>query len=154
MGQILSSNTVYAKAYLTEKGRSYLFDPTNSLTPRFVTINNANAQGLVDLFQPVSFSLSDPDMNYNILLGILLESGDIVNVTGKNIGFVNGTITNLESHLISFNGSVAGNVDSITLQPIQRFQNITLLTDANNNIAQVDLSVDYKILTTDELVNV
>ena len=70
MGKVASASTIYATAYLTGKGRSYLFNSSNT---RF---NNAGA----DLFAVTSFTLCDPDVNYNTIA--LLKSGDVPDVTG------------------------------------------------------------------------
>lgn len=76
MGKIASAATVYATAYLTEKGRTYLFNKGNV---RFDSSGN-------DLFEIKTFTLSDPDTNYNSTA--LLESGDIPDLTGKSEGCI------------------------------------------------------------------
>ena len=70
MGKVASATTVYATAYLTEKGRSYLFNNSNT---RFDSAGN-------DLFAIASFTLNDPDTNYNTVA--LLQSGDVPDLTG------------------------------------------------------------------------
>jgi hypothetical protein len=103
MGHVLSSDTIYAAAYLTELGRKYLFDPlTNN---RFVS---DGAGGTIDAFKIVYFSMSDPDYNYNLTPGIVFETGDIANISGKNEDCIKGTIVNEEDNLISVNGQVDG----------------------------------------------
>ena len=72
MGKIASASTVYATAYLTEKGRNYLFNKNNI---RFDASGN-------DLFQVQTFTLADPDTNYKT--STRLESGDVPDVTGKS----------------------------------------------------------------------
>lgn len=72
MGKIASASTVYAVAYLTEKGRTYLFNKNNV---RFDSSGN-------DLFEIKTFTLSDPDSNYQT--SQRLESGDIPDITGKS----------------------------------------------------------------------
>jgi len=106
MGQILSSDTIYATAFLTENGRKYLFDPIGS--ERFVTSSDGT---VIDKFKIVNFSLSDPDINYslNILNGILLETGDVMNISGKNEGCIKGTIFDTEQNLIVYDGIIGGN---------------------------------------------
>jgi len=79
MGKIASATTVYATAYLTEKGRTYLFNKNNI---RFDSSNN-------DLFEIKSFTLSDPDTNYRTTAR--LESGDIPDITGKSDGCLKAT---------------------------------------------------------------
>jgi hypothetical protein len=105
MGSVLSSDTIYAVAYLTDLGRKLLFDPiTNN---RFIQ----NGNTIIDAFKPVYFSMSDPDYNYNITPGFAFETGDIANVSGKNDDCIKGTIVKEESNLISVNGQVNGIID-------------------------------------------
>ena len=94
MGQILSSETVYATAYLTFIGRSYLFYPGLRFSA------TTNAPGYVDLFQATHFSMSDPDINYNLLPTALFESGDVPDVSGKNETCIKGTLVSKEHNLI------------------------------------------------------
>jgi len=103
MGNVLSSSTIYAVAYLTDLGRKYLFDPITN--HRFVRDAAGNT---IDAFKIVYFSMSDPDYNYNLTQGIALESGDIANVSGKNDDFIQGSIVSEENNLISVNGEVGG----------------------------------------------
>ena len=129
MGQILSSDTVYAVAYLTELGRNYLFDPAGS--GRF--------QNGMDLFQIAYFSMSDPDVNYN--LALLPESGDVPDVSGNNSTCVKGTIMNVEENLISYNGIISG-VNGISAPSNQNLATYSVTTNANatNNI--LSFSID------------
>ena len=95
MAFLSSSSTIYASAVLTELGRQYLFDSPSK--PRYVTLANGQT---IDRLKIERFSLSDSDVNYNIAL--LLESGDIPDITGDNeSGSVTGakgrTLTNLIS---------------------------------------------------------
>ena len=112
MGQILSSDTVYAVAYLTERGRNYLFDPMGS--NRFVEQIIGGNTVTVDLFKAVYFSMSDPDTNYNLTPGTLtlMATGDIPDISGKSEGCIKGTLTGEEVNLISYNGVVGGNVNN------------------------------------------
>jgi len=80
MGKIQSATTVYATAYLTEKGRTYLFNKNNV---RFDSNGN-------DLFQITKFTLGDPDTNYRTIQK--LESGDVPDVTGKSEGCLKSTV--------------------------------------------------------------
>lgn len=102
MGSILSSNTIYAVAYLTELGRKLLFDPMSN--DRFSQDGNR----VIDAFKITYFSMSDPDYNYNITSDFELETGDITNVSGKNDDCIKGTVITEEVNLISVNGGVAG----------------------------------------------
>ncbi len=75
MGKIASASTVYSVAYLTEKGRSYLFGKdSNGVPNRF--INNE------DNFEIAYFALFDSDTNYRT--SELLETGDLPDITGTN----------------------------------------------------------------------
>ena len=79
MGNIASASTAYAIAYLTEKGRTYLFNKNNV---RFDTSGN-------DLFEIKTFTLGDPDSNYNT--AERLVSGDVPDITGKGEGSLKAT---------------------------------------------------------------
>jgi hypothetical protein len=79
MGKIASAATVYATAYLTEKGRTYLFNKSNV---RYDSGGN-------DLFEIKTFTLSDPDTNYRTTER--LASGDVPDVTGKSEGCLKAT---------------------------------------------------------------
>jgi len=85
MGKIQSAATIYATAYLTEKGRTYLFNKGNI---RFDSSGN-------DLFQITTFTLSDLDTNY--LTSERLISGDIPDVTGKSEGCLKATTDYVQS---------------------------------------------------------
>lgn len=92
MGFIASSSTVTASAYLTELGRQYLFG--NSKKPRFYTDANGNQ---VDRFEPVNFSLGDPDVNYQST--VLLSAGTMPDLAGSSqetiIGAKGRDLTNI-----------------------------------------------------------
>ncbi len=75
MGKIASGSTTYAVAYLTEKGRSYLFGKNAAGQP------NRFENG-VDNFQITQFTLFDNDTNYQATE--LLEEGDIPDVAGTS----------------------------------------------------------------------
>lgn len=79
MGKIASAATIYAIAYLTEKGRTYLFNKGNV---RFDSTGN-------DLFELKTFTLSDPDTNY--MTSARLTSGDVPDITGKSEGCLKAT---------------------------------------------------------------
>lgn len=79
MGKIASAATIYATAYLTEKGRTYLFNKGN------IRFDNTGA----DLFEVKTFTLGDPDTNYKTISR--LESGDVPDVTGKSEGCLKAT---------------------------------------------------------------
>jgi hypothetical protein len=90
MGYIPSADTVYAVAYLTEKGRDYLFNETNN---RF---DNAGD----DLFEITKFTLSDVDTNYQTIQ--LLSTGEVPDVTGKNEGCLKTTANYVQTNLLAF----------------------------------------------------
>lgn len=79
MGKIASATTIYATAYLTEAGRTYLFNKNNV---RFDSNGN-------DLFEIKTFTLGDPDTNYRTTER--LQSGDIPDITGKSEGCLKTT---------------------------------------------------------------
>lgn len=91
MGYIPSADTVYAVAYLTETGRNYLFNKNNN---RFDTAGD-------DLFEITKFTLSDVDTNYQTTL--LLESGEVPDVTGNESGGCLKTTANyVQSNLVAY----------------------------------------------------
>lgn len=87
MGKIASATTVYATAYLTEKGRNYLFNKGNI---RFDNLGN-------DLFEIKKFTLGDPDSNYRT--SIRFSTGDIPDITGKSEGCLKATTDYVQSVL-------------------------------------------------------
>lgn len=109
MGQILSAGTVYSVAYLTEKGRALLFDENNT---RFVTDPSTNE--VVDLFKIEYFTISDPDTNYKLTSGTLLESGDVPDISGKSEDCIKGALDFEETCLVSYDGVIDGSNNSDT----------------------------------------
>lgn len=142
MGSVLSSDTIYAVAYLTDLGRKYLFDPINN--NRFVSDGN---NGMIDAFKVVYFSMSDPDYNYDITPGIAFETGDVSNVSGKNDDCIKGTILDKENNLISVNGEVNGITDVEDVSDVVD-TNIpyVLSTDDSDSIVVVDITA-FQIIT-------
>lgn len=90
MGKIASAATIYATAYLTEKGRTYLFNQNNV---RFDSNGN-------DLFKIQSFTLGDPDTNYMTIA--LLQSGDVPDIAGSSGGVLKATSDFSQSSLSYF----------------------------------------------------
>lgn len=90
MGYIPSAETVYSVAYLTDKGREYLFNQNNN---RF----DSNGD---DLFEIKKFTLSDIDTNYQTIQ--LLESGEVPDITGKSEGCLKTTANYVQSNLIAY----------------------------------------------------
>ena len=80
MGNITSASTLYSKAYLTKKGRELLFNKNNI---RY----NSNGD---DLLKPEFFSMSDVDVNYNILEGNNLKSGQVPDISGTHFSSIKG----------------------------------------------------------------
>ena len=137
MGNILSSDTIYAVAYLTDLGRKLLFDPIAN--NRFIQ----NGNTIIDTFRPVYFSMSDPDYNYTIQQGYALETGDIANVSGKNEDCIKGTVVKEESFLISVNGQVGGvspnDTDVTTIDVIADATTYILSTDDADNTVVINI---------------
>ena len=94
MGIILSSSTVYANAYLTELGRTYIFDSPDN--PRYITLDNGQT---IDRLQIQRFSLGDTDVDYRV--AELLTSGQIPDISGDQGKAVKGTKGRTLDHLIS-----------------------------------------------------
>jgi hypothetical protein len=88
MGKLASASTVYATAYLTDKGRRYLFNQGNL---RFDAAGN-------DLLEIVYFTLSDADTNYQTVAR--LKSGDVPDVSGKNDNCIKATADYAQTNLL------------------------------------------------------
>ena len=132
MGFIASSNTIYATAYLTEVGRQYLFDQNNI---RF----DANGN---DLFQIVTFTLGDPDVNYQVQLpGNLLSSGQVPDISGKgevgasSLKIVSGdslkTTNYIQNSLLVYQGSIS--------QLATSFGSVSYYNSLRNNQIVIDV---------------
>jgi hypothetical protein len=88
MGKIDSASTVYATAYLTEKGRKYLFNQGNI---RFDSFGN-------DLLEILYFTLSDVDTNYQTAARLI--SGDVPDISGKNDNCIKATADYTQTNLL------------------------------------------------------
>ena len=88
MGKIDSASTVYATAYLTEKGRKYLFNQGNI---RFDSSGN-------DLLEILYFTLSDVDTNYQTAARLI--SGDVPDISGKNDNCIKATADYTQTNLL------------------------------------------------------
>jgi len=118
MGKIASATTVYATAYLTEKGRTYLFNKNNV---RFDSAGN-------DLFEIKTFTLSDPDTNYRTVER--LQSGDVPDITGKSEGCLKATTDYTQTTFSYFT------VDSVALaNPLYQTNAIGNIVTVNTDIA-------------------
>ncbi len=106
MGRIASATTVYASAYLSEKGRAYLFNKGNI---RFDSNGN-------DLFEILAFGLGDPDTNY--ATNQRLESGDVPDITGKSEDCIKSTADYVQNTLVYYQ------VDAMTFVDPQYSTNI------------------------------
>lgn len=90
MGYIPSADTTYAIAYLTDIGRTYLFNKNNT---RFDSVGD-------DLFEIKKFTLSDADTNYQTTQ--LLGTGEVPDITGKSEGCLKTAANYVQSNLVSF----------------------------------------------------
>jgi len=90
MGYIPSATTTSGTAYLTEVGRKYLFNKGNV---RF------DANG-VDLFKIVSFTLGDPDENYNST--VHLTTGEIPDISGESESCLKTATDFLQQNIVIF----------------------------------------------------
>lgn len=88
MGKLASASTVYATAYLTERGRKYLFNQGNI---RFDAAGN-------DLLEILYFTLSDSDTNYQT--AARLNSGDVPDISGKNDNCIKATADYSQTNLL------------------------------------------------------
>jgi hypothetical protein len=167
MGLIQSATTVYARAYLTELGRQYLFDSLSK--PRYIQLSNGQT---VDRLKIARFSLGDPDVNYNLPP---LRSGQIPDLSGENENAVTGakgrTLDNLispgtsnipaesiesveyktTSQVISFNTSVAPSTfPVVTTQQLQTFVDGSLINDGVYIVSPT--SYGPNVLNNNELI--
>lgn len=126
MGLISSSTTVYSQAYLTELGRQYLFDSPSK--PRYVTLPDGQT---IDRLKIARFSLGDPDINYG--LPLLLESGDIPDLSGDNENAVTGAKGRMLTNLISPGASniPSTDIDTVEYHSTNNSINFNLNTAAN-----------------------
>lgn len=123
MGLVPSATTVYARAYLTELGRQYLFDSLSR--PRYMQLPNGQT---VDRLKITRFSLGDPDVNYTIPLPLL--SGDIPDLSGENENSVTGAKGRMLDNLISpgMSNIPSQNIDSVNYSSTQRIINFNSST--------------------------
>jgi hypothetical protein len=168
MGLIQSATTVYARAYLTELGRQYLFDSLSK--PRYVQLPNGQT---VDRLKITRFSLGDPDVNYNI--SNPLTSGQIPDLSGENENAVTGakgrTLDNLISpgtsnipaesieiveyrtttQAVNFNTAVAPSTfPVVTTQQLQTFVDGSLINDGVYIVSPT--SYGPNVLSDNELI--
>lgn len=159
MGLIQSADTVYAIAYLTELGRQYLFDSPKK--PRYLTDANGKT---IDRLRIERFSLGDPDVNYD--LPLLLESGDVPDLSGENENAITGakgrTLTNLicpneasfldtddlsystTNDVIAFDLSKAlSSIPTVVTQQLMTFINGEFTTDGSYTVTPTNYGPNY-----------
>ena len=138
MGFLASSTTIYASAYLTEVGRQYLFDSPSK--PRYITLANGQT---IDRLKITRFSLGDPDVNYG--LPLLLESGDIPDVSGDNENCITGAKGRLLSNIIS---PGASNIPSDDIDTVEYFStHPTILYNLNTAANLIPITTTQQLTT-------
>jgi hypothetical protein len=137
MGAIASASTVYARAYLTEVGRKYLFQDNNN--PRFVELPDGTK---IDRLKIERFSLGDPDVNYKI--PNLLESGDIPDLSGENENNITGAKGRNLTHLISPSDSTLGDgTDTLEYMTSQG----DIIIDLNKDLSKIPTVFTQELIT-------
>lgn len=127
MGFVTSANTIYANAYLTEKGREYLFSGQ-----RFDSAGD-------DLFQITSFILGDPDTNYfvaDLSSSNILQTGSVPDVSGKNEDCIKGAQYKTQVVKVVFSGAIPSPSFSTTSTGIRI--DVVYQTDQNANVLVFD----------------
>lgn len=125
MGYLTSGTTIYARAYLTGRGREYLFNNSNI---RFDSLGN-------DLFKITSFTLGDPDVNYNTTE--VLPEGFVPDVSGKYDTCLKTALDYEQRNLLFFE-----NFDQLIAN------NVDYTTDANANILSINVNLNDNDLPT------
>ena len=130
MGKITSASTIYATAYLTEKGRQYLFNQGNI---RFDSSGN-------DLLKIESFTLSDADTNY--VTAARLESGDVPDISGKSENCIKATADYYQTIFMYYT------VDGLLLADPEYTTN---LTPSNIFVLDVDNTTEFPVSTSTDV---
>ncbi|HWY35224.1 MAG TPA: hypothetical protein VNX68_11300 [Nitrosopumilaceae archaeon] len=138
MGAILSSTTVYANAYLTELGRTYIFDSPD--TPRYITLDNGQT---IDRLQIQRFSLGDTDVNYRI--AELLTSGEVPDESGDSASAIKGAKGRTLDHLISPGDTILPSDTIDTLVYTTTYPNVTW--DLGASTASLPSVVTQQLMT-------
>ena len=107
MGFIASADTLYAKAYLTEKGREYLFNKSNIRFDQFGD----------DLFEIKTFALGDPDINYRTTA--ILLTGEVPDISGKSEGCLKTSVNYEQRNQLFFQ-----NFDQLVSQDVEYNTNL------------------------------
>ena len=136
MGKIASATTVYATAYLTEKGRQYLFNQNNI---RFDSSGN-------DYFKIETFTLSDVDCNYKT--SFRLVSGDVPDITGKGEGCLKATADVKQTILTYFTVSAISFINPLYLTSIQVGN---IITQSSELLLDVDSSAEFPVNTSTDV---
>lgn len=107
MGFLASASTLYARAYLTDKGREYLFNKSNIRFDQFGD----------DLFEIKTFALGDPDVNYRTTA--ILTTGEIPDISGKSEGCLKTSVNYEQRNMLFFQ-----NFDQIVSQDVEYNTNL------------------------------
>ncbi len=118
MGYLASATTIYARAYLTSKGREYLFNRDNI---RFNSLGQ-------DLFRIQTFTLGDPDINYETTATLL--EGYVPDVSGKYDSCLKTALDYEQRNMLFYQ-----NFDNVITEDID------YTTDANGNLVNVDINI-------------
>ncbi len=118
MGFLASATTIYARAYLTTRGREYLFNNNN------IRFNNLGE----DLFRIKYFALGDPDVNYRT--SPVLPEGFVPDVSGEYDSCLKTALDYEQRNLLFLN-----NFDQIVGEDVE------YTTDANGNILNVNVNL-------------
>lgn len=146
MGLIPSATTVYARAYLTELGRQYLFDSLSN--PRYKTMPNGQT---IDMLKITRFSLGDPDVNY--ILPLPLVSGDIPDLSGENENAVTGAKGRNLTNLISPNLANIPDTDVNSVTYGQTQNSINYRTDISPSTFPVVITQQLQTFVDGSLIN-
>jgi len=138
MGDIVSSTTVYAVAYLTELGRQYLFNSNDN--PRYITLANGQT---IDRLQIERFSLGDTDVNYR--LAEQLDSGQVPDLSGENETAVKGTKGRTLDNLISPGDTVLPKETIDTVEYKTTYADI--IWDLGTNINNLPVVITQQLMT-------
>ena len=140
MGFINSASTLYANAALTETGRKYVFDAANN--PRRVTLPNGQT---VDKLAITSFSLGDPDVNYNIPSNLLPQSGSILDTAGSYGTGINGAENRMLMNIISPGDSdiPSGVISNVNYQQT----NANIVFDMSKSLSTLPTVIHQQLMT-------
>jgi hypothetical protein len=118
MAFVDSATTVYARAYLTNRGREYLFNKNNI---RFDSNSN-------DLFEIKTFTLGDPDVNYKT--SDYLGTGEVPDLSGKYTSCLKTSLDYEQRNLLFYT-----NFDQVVTDDVE------YNTDTPNDILNVSVNL-------------